>query len=200
VRYPTVELISGLLWLAAAVRFGFSLQTVAAIVFFYVLLLLAFIDLDTMRLPNSLVGLLAVVGVAGVAYAQISGTPLLPLVSVGNGVLAMPAVGALLGALVPSGAMLAISAVYTRIRGTKGFGAGDVKLLVVIGLFLGLYSLLVMFLGSIVGAIYGVVVSRRTDEGMRHLFPFGPFLALAAVFVAIGGQGIVTWYAHLFWP
>ena len=198
VRYPAVELVSGLLWLAAAVRFGFSARTMAAIIFFYVLLLLAFIDMDTMRLPNSLVGLLGAVGVSGVAFSQLTGRPFLPLVSAGGGMLAEPAIGAGLGVILSAGTMFVVAITYARIRGLKGFGAGDIKLLAVIGLFLGPYGLLVMFLASIGGSIYGIVTSRRSDEGMRHKFPFGPFLALAAVVVTLGGEWLVTAYARLF--
>jgi leader peptidase (prepilin peptidase)/N-methyltransferase len=198
VRYPAVELASGLLWLAAAVRFGFSTQTVVAIVFFYVLLLLAFIDLDTMRLPNSLVGLLAIVGILGVADSQFSGSPLLPLLSAGRGWLGEPALAAALGVLLSAGTMFLIAFVYAKVRGLKGFGAGDIKLLAVIGLFLGPYGLLVMFIASIGGAIWGIAASRHAEEGIRHKFPFGPFLALAAVIVALGGEWMVSSYARLF--
>jgi leader peptidase (prepilin peptidase) / N-methyltransferase len=198
VRYPAVELMSGLLWLAAAVRFGFSMQTAAAIVFFYVLLLLSFIDIDTMRLPNSLVGLLAVLGVAGVAYAQFSGQPCLPFATVGAGLLGMPAVNAALGAVLSAGIMLLIAFVYARIRGLKGFGAGDIKLLAVLGIFLGVYGLLAMFIASIIGAAYGAIASRNAEEGMKHRFPFGPFLAVGAVVTALVGPALVSSYAHLF--
>ena len=198
VRYPAVELATGLLWLAAALRFGSSARTVAAIVFFYVLLLLAFIDLDTMRLPNSLVGFLGVAGVLGVAYSQLTGQPLLPLTTFGAGAFAAPALGAGLGVLLSAGTMFLIAVTYARIRGLKGFGAGDIKLLAVIGLFLGPYGLLVMFLASVGGSIWGIAASRRAEEGMRHKFPFGPFLALSAVIVALGGEWLVSTYVHLF--
>ena len=197
VRYPSVELMSGLLWLAAAVRFGPTLQTAAAVVFFYVLLLLSFIDFDTMRLPNSLVGLLAAVGVVGVAYAQLTGATLLPLVTAGVGLLASPVVSALLGAFLSAGTMFVIAAIYARVRGLKGFGAGDIKLLAVIGLFLGVYGLLVMFVASIMGAIFGLLVSRKAEDGLRHRFPFGPFLALAAVVVTLWGPTMIAGYARL---
>ena len=77
---------------------------------------------------------------------------------------------------------------------------GDIKLLAVMGLFLGPYALLVLLLGSVFGALYGVVASRGHDEGMRHKFPFGPFLALAAVVVTLAGVPFVAWYAGLLAP
>lgn len=200
VRYPAVELLSGLLWLAAAVQFGLSVQTALCICFFYVLLLLAFIDIDTMRLPNQLVGLLAVVGVAGVAVTQFTDVVAAPLMPLGEGLLSIPVVYALIGSLVSAGSVLLIALVYSRVRGVEGFGMGDIKLLAVMGLFLGPYSLLVLLIGSVFGAVYGVIASRAAAEGMQHKFPFGPFLALAAVVVTLLGVPLIDWYAGLLVP
>ena len=75
----------GLLWVAAGVRFGMTAQAVCAIAFFYLLLLLAFIDLDTMRLPNPLVGLLARGRIVGAAFSQVTGVAAVPLVPLGAG-------------------------------------------------------------------------------------------------------------------
>jgi leader peptidase (prepilin peptidase) / N-methyltransferase len=197
IRYPTVELLSGLLWLAAAVHFGFTVRCAFAIVFFYVLMLLAFIDYDTMRLPNSLVGVLAVVGAVGVLYSQLSGRPAVPLLIAGGGIVAAPVVSAVLGVLFAAGTMLVIAAAYSRIRGAQGFGAGDIKLLAVIGVFLGPYALLAQLLASLFGVVFGVVASKRSEEGMMHRFPFGPFLAAAAVAVALCGEPLVEAYARL---
>jgi len=197
VRYPAVELTSGLLWMAAAVHFGLSLQGVTCIVFFYVLLLLAFIDIDTMRLPNQLVGLLAFVGIGAVAITQLTDVTAAPLMPLGQGALSIPVVYALFGSAISAGSVLIIALVYSRVRGVEGFGMGDIKLLAVMGLSLGPYTLLVLLLGSVIGAVYGVAASRGQAEGMRHKFPFGPFLALAAVVVTLVGVPMVNWYAGL---
>ncbi len=200
VRYPAVELMSGLLWMAAAIHFGLSWQTAVCIVFFYVLLLLAFIDIDTMRLPNQLVGLLAIIGAGSLAITQFTDITAAPLMPLGQGLLSIPVVYALFGALISAGSVLLIALIYSRVRGIEGFGMGDIKLLAVMGLFLGPYTLLVLLLGSVFGALYGVVASRGHDEGMRHKFPFGPFLALAAVVVTLAGVPFVAWYAGLLAP
>lgn len=196
-RYPTVELLSGLLWLAAGVRFGFSLMTLAAVVFFYLLLLLAFIDWDTMRLPNPLVALLAALGLLGATVAQFTGLPMVPLLSQGSGALSQPLVGAIVGAAGSAGVVLAIALIYRFVRKTQGFGMGDVKLLAAIGVFLGLYGLMAMFIGTFVGAVYGVVSARRSGESLRHKFPFGPFLAIGAVLTVLFGQVAWVWYLGL---
>jgi len=197
VRYPAVELLSGLLWLASAVRFGLSARAAVAAFFFYMLLLLAFIDADTMRLPNSLVGALGIVGLVCVSVAQISHLAAAPLYVGASGLLAEPGVYAIVGSVASAGFVLVVAAAYSRVRGRQGFGMGDVKLLGVMGLFLGVYTLVVLLLGSVGGAVFGLVQSRRSPEGIAHKFPFGPFLAAAAVIVALWGDRIVSGYLTL---
>lgn len=197
VRYPAVELLSGLLWLAAVVRFGPSPRAVVVILFFYVLMLLAFIDADTMRLPNTLVGLLGIVGLLSVAIAQTMRVPLTPLYLGATGLLAQPAVAGIAGSVVSAGFVLAVALAYARLRGRQGFGMGDVKLLAVMGLFLGVYTLLVLLVGSMGGAVFGLLGARRHPEGLAHKFPFGPFLAAAAIIVALWGDTIVSGYLRL---
>jgi len=197
-RYPAVELICGILWLVAGWRFGQTPVALAAAVFFYLLVLLAFIDWDTMRLPNSLVGILLGVGLAGALVSQFSSVWITPLVgSAGSGLLAQPLTGALLGATVTAGLVLLISLVYGVVRGGQGFGMGDVKLLVAMGMFLGLYTLMALFFGTLIGAVFGVISARRAKEGGRHKFPFGPFLVLGAVIVTVVGPSVWTWYSGL---
>ncbi|NTW29086.1 MAG: prepilin peptidase [Coriobacteriia bacterium] len=193
-RYPIVELLSALLWLAAGIRFGITPQAAFAMVFFFLLLILAFIDIDTMRLPNALTALLFVIGAIGVGvaqFAQMALVPLLPVAALPWG----PGVSALIGASLSAGLALAIAAAYGSLRKTQGFGMGDVKLLGVIGVFLGLYGLMVFFLGSVMGAVYGVIVARRSGGSLQHKFAFGPFLALAAVLVTLFGPTL--WYSYL---
>lgn len=197
-RYPTVELLSALLWLLGGALFGLSWQTAAAVCFFYLLMIMAFIDADTMRIPNGLVGLLLGVGLAGAVAAQFGHVPVVPLVPPGPGVLAAPVAQALVGAVASSGVALAIALVYALIRKTSGFGMGDVKLLAAIGVFLGLYGLLALFVGSVAGAIYGVAAGRGEEGALRRRFPFGPFLAGAAVVVTAFGPAMWSWYASLF--
>lgn len=197
-RYPSVELLSGLLWVFAGILFGASWRTLFAAFFFYMLMILTFIDLDTMRLPNRLVGITGAVGLAGVAYSQVVGAPLMPLLDGPSGSVAgMPAVWAVLGFLSASGVALLIAAVYARVRHTAGFGMGDVKLLAVIGVFLGPYALLTLFLGSAAGAVYGIAVARAPGGSLRSKFPFGPFLAGAALLVTALGPTLWYWYLGL---
>lgn len=224
-RYPSVELTSGLLWLAAGVRFGVTLQTAAAIAFFYLLMILAFIDLDTMRLPNTLVGMLALMGLSGAAISEYARVTVVPLF--GAGLLgSSPLVAAVAGALVCSVPALTLSLVMSALLKRPALGMGDVKLLGVIGIFLGAYGLLAFFVGSLVGAVYGVATHRsharkvgaevevpagasgrdsRPDvaetsdlRGAGSPFSFGPALVLGAVVATLVGPQMWNWYQSLF--
>ena len=88
---------------------------------------------------------------------------------------------ALAGSVAAAGIVLLIGLVYSAIRGGQGYGMGDVKLLAAMGVYLGLYSLMALFIGTLIGAVYGVVSARRSSEGGQHSFPFGPFLAIGGV-------------------
>ncbi len=192
VRYPLVELASGALWLLAWALFGASWRTLFAIAFFYLLLILAAIDLDTFRLPNRLVALLAVLGGAGVLLSKATGLELVPLIGRGD-----PLLMALGGAVASAGLALGIALAYAGVRKREGFGMGDVKLLAAIGVFLGLYGVMVLFIASVLGAVVGVVHGVRCERGLLAKLPFGPYLALGAVIVTAAGPALWSWYAGL---
>lgn len=196
-RYPLVESLSAALWVIAGAVFGWSWQTPAAAFFFYLLLILAFIDLDTMRLPNGLVAIVFVAGVGLAALAQFTVVNAVPLVPLGRGVLASPLAVSLIGSVVSAGVALGIAAAYAAVRQAQGFGMGDVKLLGAIGAFLGAYGLLVLFVGSLLGAVYGILAARARGLSLRSRIPFGPFLALGAVVVTVTGPAVWTWYLGL---
>ncbi|MDO8915439.1 MAG: prepilin peptidase [Coriobacteriia bacterium] len=199
VRYPLVELLSGLLWLTAALRFGFSLRTVVCVAFFYILMVLTFIDLDTYRLPNALVGALAVIGLIGAVVSQVTGIEAIPLLSVsGGGLLGQPLVTSALGALLGAGLSGGIAALYGRLRGRTGLGMGDVKLLGAMGVFLGPFVLMALFVGSLLGAISGLLDAfRRGESAATHRVPFGPYLALGGVASVLVGPAAWVWYLSL---
>lgn len=198
-RYPVVEAVSAVLWVLAALRWGWSATTVSAAVMFWLLLVLAFIDIDTMRLPNPLVTILAGWGGAAVVLAQFAGVPSGPIVGVASaGPLAAPVVAALAGVILGGGLTLGFAMLYGSVRGKAGFGMGDVKLLAALGLYLGPYVIFALFAGSVLGAVGGVLQVRRaaSDEALVHRrFPFGPYLALGAVLAALFGPQAWSAYA-----
>lgn len=212
-RYPVVELMSGSLWLAAGVRFGMTVQTGFAVAFFFLLLILTWIDIDTMRLPNPIVGLLALIGLAGAVFAQLTRIPAVPLLADSVPMVSSPLFASAIGAIACAGPALILSLLMGAVLKRPALGMGDVKLLGVVGVFLGLYGLLGFFVGSLIGAVYGVASARArsrhseaeptdpdqdTGSPVGEPFPFGPFLATGAVAVTLVGPQVWNWYQSLF--
>ncbi len=97
---------------------------------------------------------------------------------------------ALLGLLIGGGFLYLIAVGYELLTKREGMGGGDIKLLAMIGAFLGWKSLFfVVFMSSILGALVGVVLILIKGKDMKYAVPFGPFLSIAAVHVPICGQG-----------
>ncbi len=194
-RYPLVEVASALLWFIAVLAFGVGIQAVIAGFFFWMLLILTFIDIDTMRLPNPIVAVMGAVGMIAAVASQLTGLGLAPLTT--TGVIASPFAAAIVGSVTAAGLSWGIAASYERMRGQAGLGMGDVKLLAAIGPFLGPYTVGVLFVGSILGALFvSMNVSSRKD-GAGAKVPFGPFLAGAAVLIALFGPEVLSWYLDL---
>jgi prepilin signal peptidase PulO-like enzyme (type II secretory pathway) len=106
---------------------------------------------------------------------------------------------AYLGALIGGGVIWLLRAAHFWSRGFEGMGLGDVKLMAVIGAFLGWQSaILVIILGSLLGSIVGLVLARKSRDVMKTALPFGVFLGPAAIFALFFGQSVIQWYAGRF--
>lgn len=195
-RYPSIELLTALLWVLAVREFGASAQAVVAAAAFYLLLILAFIDLDLRRLPNPIVATLAIIGVAAVIVSQATGIELAPLTDPSRSSIT-PLLAAVIGSVSAAGVALGIALLYSATRGRQGLGMGDVKLLAALGPFLGVYTIGVLVLGSLFGTVWGVIAASRSGEGGRTRFAFGPCLAAAGIVIAVVGPEIWQWYAGL---
>lgn len=197
VRYPLVEAASGLLFLAAALRFGVSPAAFVAAMLFWFLLVLSVIDLDTMRLPNPIVGTLAAIGGLAIVVGEITGLHTAPLVGMAaSGVLSNPTPAALLGAALGMALSGGLAGTYALIRRRRGLGMGDVKLLAVLGLFVGPYVVLCMFLGSLLGMVVGLTAAKGRSAADTKI-PFGPWLAAGGVLTTLIGPALWHWYLGL---
>jgi leader peptidase (prepilin peptidase)/N-methyltransferase len=183
VRYPAVELGSGLLLLALAVVLGPRAALVPAAVFALALLAIALIDLDHRIIPDELsVGGL-VIGLTARGFTL-------------DGVLA-----GLIGALVGAGSLYLVALGYRKATGVEGLGGGDVKLAGMIGAFLGWPGVfLTIFSAALAGSLVGGILIAAGRGTRRTALPFGTLLAPAAVFAALVGPAIWRWYGSLFGP
>lgn len=178
VRYPIVEILTGIIALMLYRRYGLHPQFGIEFVFFSLLLIIAFIDLDTQIIPNvlSLSGI-----VLGVVFSFF--TPRLTWMD------------SLLGAFLGGGLLYLIAVGYEFIRKQEGMGGGDIKLLGMIGAFLGWPGVVFTVLASSVsGMIIALPFMLRKGEGLGVRIPYGPFLALGAVVYLFWGQLFYNWY------
>ena len=171
-RYPLVELLTALLSLATFWKYGLSLQYVAAFLFAAVLVVITFIDFDHQIIPDVI---------------SLPGIPVFFLLAVF--VMGLGFLDSLLGLLIGGGFLYLIAVGYELLTRREGMGGGDIKLLAMIGAFLGWKSLFfVVFMSSILGAVVGVVLILLKGKDMKYAVPFGPFLSIAAVMYLFVGR------------
>ena len=178
VRYPMVELVTGLLSLAAVLAFGASSQMLAAVLLIWCLIALTGIDIDTQLLPDSITLPLLWLGL------------LFNLNHVFVG-LESAVIGAMAGYLV----LWSIYWAFKLITGKEGMGHGDFKLLAALGAWFGWQALpVIILLSSLVGAIIGIALIIIANRGREVPMPFGPYLAGAGLLWLFFGEAINQHY------
>jgi len=178
IRYPLVEIMGGLLSMAAVAQFGPSLAGVGAMVLSLALIALTFIDLDTQLLPDDLT------------------LPLLWLGLLLNlGATFVPLPDAVIGAMAGYLALWLVYWVFRLVTGKEGMGYGDFKLLAALGAWLGWQMLpAIILLSSVVGAVVGVTLIVVARHGRNIPIPFGPYLAAAGGIALFWGAQITNTY------
>ena len=181
-RYPLVELLTALLSAAAAWKWGVSVPTVGALLLIWTLVALAFIDLDTTLLPDSLTLPLLWLGL---------------LFNLGGHFTNLPdaVVGAMVGYLV----LWSVYWLFKLATGKEGMGYGDFKLLAAIGAWLGWPMLPVtLLLSSVVGAAIGIMMIVLVKHDRRVPIPFGPYLAGGGLVALFFGADLTQAYLGQF--
>ncbi len=178
IRYPVVELITAGVFIWHYLVFGWTPLLAVRLLFGASLVALFAIDLEHHLLPDAITLPGIIAGLAASLF--------LP-----------PGIAdALIGMLVGGGVLWLIGEAYFRYSGEEGLGGGDVKMLGMIGAFLGWkLVLLTMMLSSVAGSVIGIAVIAWHRGGLKRALPFGTFLALAALAASLYGERIVTWYA-----
>jgi leader peptidase (prepilin peptidase)/N-methyltransferase len=172
-RYPLVEFACGLLYVLMYHAFGLSVQGAIAVFLATALLIVTFIDLDHKIIPDAIT-------LPGIVAGVLASWLLTP-VGLGN---------ALFGMVLGGGLCLLI-AILSR----GGMGGGDIKLVAMIGAFLGWRGVSVtMFLGACAGALVGIGLMLLKKKGRRDPLPFGPFLALGALLALLWEPELIQWY------
>jgi leader peptidase (prepilin peptidase)/N-methyltransferase len=203
IRYPLVELLSGLLSLFVFLDEGLSFRYIFYFYFLMCLLAIAFIDLEFMVIPDILVKPTYLVGLISAGLSPQSSLPGLHLWCFFKGLgwneHIIGLIGASLAFLVGFLSLYLLSLFYKILKGHKGLGDGDPPLLGLIALFLGLPSILpILLLSSLLGlasVVLLIVTGRFPKSGLGlKPIPFGPFLSLAALIWLFWGQKFLAWY------
>jgi leader peptidase (prepilin peptidase)/N-methyltransferase len=173
-----IEGITSLSSLILFIKFGLSLSYLFYFLFVAALIVITVIDLyhqiipDVISLPGIGVGLLA--------------SLMIPQITFFN---------SLVGILLGGGSLFLVATVYQWLFKREGMGGGDVKLLAMIGAFLGWKAvILTIVLGSLIGSISGIIVMVLKGKDFKYAIPFGPFLSLGAVIALFYENEIIVWY------
>jgi leader peptidase (prepilin peptidase)/N-methyltransferase len=186
-RYLVVEGLTGVLAGALYYRFGFGLAFFVGFVFVAALVVISFIDLDVRIVPN-------VISLPGIVVGLIFSVIGHYLISDPLGLIPTP-ISALIGAVAGGGFLLAVAWLYERFTGVEGMGSGDIKLLAMIGAFLGWPSIpLTLFFSSLGGSAIGIVLMLRKGVGAKYAIPFAPFLCLGALLHLFFGRELLLFY------
>jgi leader peptidase (prepilin peptidase)/N-methyltransferase len=186
-RYFVVELLTAALAVALFDRFGLSFSFFVGFAFVAALVVISFIDLDVRIVPDviSLPGILVGLALSVVGYFALHGQ---------EGIVPSP-VSSVLGILAGGGFLLATAWIYEKITGVEGMGGGDIKLLAMIGAFLGWSAIPVtLFFASLVGSVVGIGCMLVTGAGRRLALPFAPFLCSGALLFIFFGQDLIRFY------
>ena len=182
IQYPIVELSMAILSAALLARFALSFEYVYYFVFFAALLVIIFIDMRQQIIPDSISLPGVLVGFAGSFF---------------NDLVTWQQSG--LGIVLGGGILYAVAYAYFALAKREGMGGGDIKLLAMIGAFLGWQSLLyVVFFSSLTGSIIGIIAMIRQRKGGQTRIPFGPFLAFGAMtYLLFNHQILGLWHLYL---
>lgn len=177
-QYPLVELITGILFAVCIWRFGFSIQGGLACLFTAGLIALSGIDLRTTLLPDQITQPLLWLGL------------LISIITV-----FVDPVSALLGAAFGYLSLWSVTRLFKLLTGKDGMGAGDFKLLAVLGAWCGVKAILpIIFISSLVGAIIGGIWLATAGKHKDTQIPFGQYLAIAGWIQFISGTDFFALY------
>lgn len=181
IRYPMVELLTGLLAFAAVIKFGVSIDFSIYFIFICALVVITFIDLDHQIIPD-------IISLPGIPIGLLSSLFLASLYFK----------DALIGALIGGGSLFLVAWGYQLITGKEGMGGGDIKLLAMIGAFIGWQGVFfTIFVASASGSIIGAVLMLFAQKDLKFAVPFGPFLSLGAIAYIFFGPELIFWYYHI---
>jgi len=177
-QYPLVEGITAISSLLLFLKYGFSLSYLFYFSFVAALIVITVIDLYHQIIPD-------VISIPGIGVGLL-GALIIPHITFFK---------SLLGILLGGGSLFVVATLYQWLFKREGMGGGDVKLLAMIGAFLGWDAvILTILLSSLIGSITGIIIMVFKGKGFKYAIPFGPFLSLGAVTALFYRNEIISWY------
>ncbi|MDP2647561.1 MAG: A24 family peptidase [Desulfobacterales bacterium] len=180
-RYVIVEAFGGFLSLCVFLQYGATVEGLVYFAFIAALIVITYIDIDhqiipdVITLPGIFIGFIASFFLPAITYK-----------------------GSIIGILSGGGSLFAIAWIYHLMTRKEGMGGGDIKLLAMIGAFLGLEGVIyVVFFGSAIGTLVGSLVMLQKKQGLKLAVPFGPFLSIGAISYIFFGPKLISWYLHV---
>lgn len=193
-RYVFIEVLSAIACVFCYLRFGMTPTAVLAFVFVATMIVICFIDLDYMIIPNVISYPGTVIGFILAAINQFLSPPERLLLS---DPFSPSLLHSGLGVLGSAGLLYAVWWLYLKLRGREGLGLGDVKLLAMIGATFGIEcALFTIFIGSMLGSVVGIGLACLSKHGFSNYIPFGPYLVVAVVTFILGGPDVYELFVY----
>jgi leader peptidase (prepilin peptidase) / N-methyltransferase len=206
-RYPAVEALTAALFAVVTWHDGLSFALGFDLAFVAAMVALIFIDSEHMILPNaitypgvifSLITRVTVPYLVGPAHFD-DLPQLLSHFPASYPLWLVSLIGATMGALVGGGSLWLMGFLWEKVRGVEAMGLGDVKMMLMVGAFLGWrLTILTILLGAITGSIGGIAVMYRRGRNLQMMLPFGIFLGIGSIISLLVGTRIIEWYASQF--
>jgi leader peptidase (prepilin peptidase)/N-methyltransferase len=159
-------------------KYGLTVQSLLLFLFSAALIIITFIDLDYQIIPDS-------ISIPGIFFG-IGASFFIPLVSW---------IESVFGILIGGGFLFLVAIGYKWLTGREGMGGGDVKLLAMVGAWLGWKAIpFILFSSSLIGVLVGGGSGLIKKRGLRAKIPFGPFLSLSSIIYIFFGPELINWY------
>lgn len=180
-QYPLIEGITAISSLLLFLRYGFSVSYLVYFSFLAALIVITVIDLYHQIIPD-------IISIPGVGVGLLTS-----LINPEN-----TFINSLIGMLLGGGSLFFVATLYQWLFKREGMGGGDVKLLAMIGAFLGWKAVILTILfSSFIGSIVGIIIMALKGKDFKYAIPFGPFLSLGATLSLFYGESLINWYLYL---
>jgi leader peptidase (prepilin peptidase)/N-methyltransferase len=187
-QYPLVEFVNALLTLFLFIKFGASLTFPVLFIFCSALVVISFIDLEHQIIPDC-------ISLPGIPLGFVSSFFISDLYHEG---MLLGWHSSLIGIAVGGGSLWLVACCYELITKKEGMGGGDIKLLAMMGAFLGWPAIpFIIFVSSLIGSVIGITIMLVQKKDSKLAIPFGPFLALGAVLYIFIGKQVIHLYLGL---